>query len=86
MSTDPFWRQDNGGPLGIFKDGRLIQLVPDGIKDAYAFRDRLALRHRVPDGSYEVLKSCAEHPDVSAVDCLDCDWSRRRGTTHDQDA
>jgi hypothetical protein len=73
MSDDTIRRQDAGRSLGIFRDGRLIEVAPDDLDAAYALRDRLATRHGVPRDEYEVLKQCPDHPDASAVDCLDCE-------------
>ena len=74
MSDATIRRQDAGGPLGVFRDGRLIALPPkDNTAVAYEFRDQLATEHGVDVSDYEVLKSCPDHPDVSAVDCLDCE-------------
>ncbi|MCW6003820.1 hypothetical protein K1W54_04385 [Micromonospora sp. CPCC 205371] len=66
--------QDAADSLGIFQDGLLIEAVPDDDNwgNAYDLRDQLADAHGVDRARYEVLKRCPEHPDVSAVDCIDC--------------
>lgn len=72
MSDRTLRRQDEATAVGIFEDGHLVRVVPDGV-EAYDLRDQLADERGVPRGRYEVLKQCPEHPNVSAVDCLDCD-------------
>lgn len=61
--------------LGVFRDGLLVEAIPEGYdtQQAYALRDQLADAHDVDRAQYEVLIRCPEHPDVSAVDCLDCE-------------
>jgi hypothetical protein len=59
-------------PLGIFRDGRKVADAPEDPTLAYELRERVAAEYG--DGaSYEVLQQCRDHPDVSQVDCLDCD-------------
>lgn len=63
----------SGTPLGVFQDGRLIEVAPDDLTKAYELRDRLADEHGVRRDQYEVLRQCPTHPYVSLVDCLDCE-------------
>lgn len=63
--------------LSIFHAGRRIALAGDDFDDACQMRDQLADRDGVPAHEYEVLAQCPAHPEVAAVDCLDCGWEVR---------
>jgi len=56
------------GALGIFRNGALVAEAPGNSDAAYELRS--ALEARYP--GCEVLARCPNHPNVSAVDCLDC--------------
>lgn len=71
--SNPFAHQDfageSGAPLGVFDDGRLLELVPadDDSGDAARAQWSAQLGHPV-----EILLTCPNHPRTSAVDCLAC--------------
>jgi hypothetical protein len=60
----------SGAPIGVFADGRLIEVVdetadPYGSETAQRVASRLGVRA-------EPLLVCHRHPDTAAVDCLIC--------------
>lgn len=72
---NPFRHQDNAGPLGIFRDGRLVASIPaehQSTATAYAYRDQFAAERGVDPATHEVLQACRVHPESSAVDCTIC--------------
>ncbi len=63
---------DVGAPLGVFRDDRLVQLVPASDRTGEATRDEVAARLALSPADFEVLLTCAIHPDAAAVDCVIC--------------
>lgn len=78
MTRQPFAHQDAsamaGAPLALFVDGVFVEHINPSV-DPYGYDAigrtlaRLAPRH----ASVEVLTTCINHPQRSAVDCLICD-------------
>lgn len=71
--ADSIRHQDASGavsPLGVFRDGHLMRVVPRG--DRYGDVTREQFRAELGDVPLEVLVICRNHPDTAAVDCLIC--------------
>lgn len=71
--SDSIYHQDASGrtaPLGVFRDGELIEVVPADDRLGDATRERV--RNQFGDVPLEVLATCRDHPDAAAVDCLIC--------------
>jgi hypothetical protein len=60
----------SGAPLGIFANGRLVELV-DVAADPYGSETARRVAERLGE-SAEALLVCHRHSDTSAVDCLIC--------------
>jgi hypothetical protein len=80
MSSESIRRQDASGhmPLAVCLDGRVINLVPDGVDyqseaGIAALRGAAAAELGLPVERFEILVVCHRHPTSSAVDCLDCE-------------
>lgn len=69
-------RQDASAhmPLGVFLNGQLIGTV-NHLDDPYGevAVKRIAAERGIEPRGFEVLTLCHLHPNVSAVDCLDCE-------------
>lgn len=70
--------EPRNGPLAVCHNGRVIDLVPDGVDASdQATREGLfaaaAAEIGVPALDLEILTVCHLHPTSSAVDCLDCE-------------
>ncbi len=66
-------RQDAGGILGLFHNGRHVDTVPTGDAWGAATRAVTARRLGCPESALEVLVACGVHPDAAAVDCTRCE-------------
>ncbi|MBL7487044.1 hypothetical protein [Frankia sp. AgW1.1] len=64
--------QDDGGDLALFVDGLFMRLMTSEDMKRWETGDLTANAGGLLGGSVEVLKTCANHPRVAAVDCTTC--------------